>query len=777
MFVLAPSMVAGPNEVLTNRAPMDSSLPAQFAEETLRVAVYAEDNTSLPLYASGGVSTAHHANLIQLLESNGYAVTALSTQDILDRKLMAASFDVFILPNNLPKDEIVNHVIDYWLAGGGILSFDSGLGYLYYHGMIVPGDTGDYALVGVEPLPHWGFDYVGNVTVGGRHSTAKSYQQADIILVDENTTIHDKDYFQGANSADFVPLLIDSGSFATTVGFALDNTERQGGRIVQLPGNCSIIPAWETSIIFDSVDWLAPRPKARVAIDFSHVPYYGIDSWDENISFVPRYTLWRDSLVDNSFTMDKLYPTLSGLLTADDLEPFDVLVINMPSVNYTATEISLIRNWVQDGGGLFLLGDGPGYVFENQRIEDIIDGLGITFYTGASIPGVSTSEFEDHPVLEGVSSITIAAGSYLNVSSPAYPIAYYGAPNVAIAGRDLGEGRIVTIGDINHLDHNYHGDTDNAVWGINIVNWLSSGPAKVLVYADIYTAAHPNAVPLKGPVAQALNDLDIAFYMTSDLFYFNMSLFRDDWEMVIFDNTQWGSSAYQPHLVDFVAGGGRLIFSTWGLNTAAGDYFGVEVASILSDPTTFFISDPAHPIFNLPAPYGADNLTTTLDLGFGTDALNLTTHANATAIAEYSVGAAITLGVGGNDHPDDVTYMETETGNEIVWTPTADAGPWTYTLWINGSTHGPVHWDGGAITIDVDGVNASITTYELMVYDRLGYSALDSVTLNVTEYIEPPTTPGPGPGGLDPTLLLIIGGAVAGIVIILVVVMLVKKKK
>ncbi|MHA2160635.1 MAG: hypothetical protein ACXABE_17205, partial [Candidatus Thorarchaeota archaeon] len=71
MFALVPALVTGPNEVLTNQAPVDSSLPAQFVEENLRVAVYAEDNTTLPAYASGGVSTAHFANLIQFLDSNG----------------------------------------------------------------------------------------------------------------------------------------------------------------------------------------------------------------------------------------------------------------------------------------------------------------------------------------------------------------------------------------------------------------------------------------------------------------------------------------------------------------------------------------------------------------------------------------------------------------------------------------------------------------------------------------------------------------------------------
>ena len=129
------------------------------------------------------------------------------------------------------------------------------------------------------------------------------------------------------------------------------------------------------------------------------------------------------------------------------------------------------------------------------------------------------------------------------------------------------------------------------------------------------------------------------------------------------------------------------------------------------------------------------------------------------------------------DHPDDVTYMETEVGNEITWLPVADAGPWEYVVRENGSIVESGRWNGGAITINVDGVNASLTDYQLTVFDRLGYSVSDLVVLNVTEYIEPePTTSGTGGGApLDPTLLVIIGAV--GVVVVIIIIIVMKKKK
>ena len=545
MFALAPSLVTNSNELNTNNVVVDTALPANFVEERLRVAVYVEDNTTLPFYASGGVITNNYETVIQLLESEGYDVTPMFTQDIMDHKLMAANFDAFVLVDQLPKDDIVDQVKDYWLAGGGILSFDISLGFLYYHGMIVPADTGNFGLLNVDSSAHWGYEVVSNFTVGARHSTAKDYQPSDTIIILANTTIHDVSYFDNSNPGDFVELLLSNNDpFQDSVGFALDNTARQGGRIVQLPGNCSTIPAWQESIIFDSIDWLAPRPKARVAIDYTHVPFYGVDAWDGNVSAAENYYTWRDTVVNHSSTFDKLYPT-GEELTADDLAPFDVLVINLPGINYTAAEITVIHDWVQDGGGLFILGENPAFTTQNQRIENIIEGLGITFYAaGPAIPASSvTTEFENHPIIEGVGSVVIASGSYLNVTAPAYPIVYFGEPNVAVAGRDYGEGRIIVVGDINGFAHSYIDNEDNYQFSINIINWLSSGPAKVLVFADSHTIDHPNFVPLNGPVAQALNDLEIPYYLTWEIDYFNMSLFLEEWDMVIFDNNNYATYA------------------------------------------------------------------------------------------------------------------------------------------------------------------------------------------------------------------------------------------
>ncbi|MHA1614003.1 MAG: hypothetical protein ACTSYJ_04110, partial [Candidatus Thorarchaeota archaeon] len=348
MFALAPSMVAGPNEVLMNEAPAESMLPAQFTEETLKVAVYAEMDTSLPSYATGGVYTNYSANVISLLESEGYAVTALTTQDILDHKLLAADFDSFVLVNQLPKDTIINMVKDYWLGGGGILSFGGSIGFCFYTGMIDTSLAGDFQLAPIASPGYWAYDIdVSNVSIMQRHPVTQDYQVSDsTIMPAGNYTVFNGMGLAGIIDTEFIPLVRPNYTGLTPVAAGFDNPD-QGGKIIHLPGNCNSIPSWFNPMITESIDWLAPRPKAHVAIDYTHHPFYGVDSWDENVSYGDKFDIWRDAVVNHSSTFDKLY---GNELTADDLAPFDVLIINMPSVNYTAAEITVIQTWVQNGG-------------------------------------------------------------------------------------------------------------------------------------------------------------------------------------------------------------------------------------------------------------------------------------------------------------------------------------------------------------------------------------------------------------------------------------------
>ena len=113
MLAVVPSAVTMP-AATANPDVLGDFSPAQFKEEQLRVAVYAEDNATLPVYATGGVYSSNWNPIVTILTQQGYAVTELTTQDIENHELLTKYYDVFVLPDQLPREWIANLVKDFF---------------------------------------------------------------------------------------------------------------------------------------------------------------------------------------------------------------------------------------------------------------------------------------------------------------------------------------------------------------------------------------------------------------------------------------------------------------------------------------------------------------------------------------------------------------------------------------------------------------------------------------------------------------------------------------
>ena len=83
----------------------------------------------------------------------------------------------------------------------------------------------------------------------------------------------------------------------------------------------------------------------------------------------------------------------------------------------------------------------------------------------------------------------------------------------------------------------------------------------------------------------------------------------------------------------------------------------------------------------------------------------------------------------------DFAYDEGDTGNTISWTAT-DMFPATYTIYKDGVPEQTGFWNSVTpITINVDGLAAGTYVYLLVVVDRVGNTAQDSVTITVNPII------------------------------------------
>ncbi|MFX1500117.1 MAG: hypothetical protein ACFFDH_04035 [Promethearchaeota archaeon] len=661
VFAIIPSFYIIPSAIQTiiNFDTVDNQKTepksSQFIPRTIRVAIYNEPNiTDDPDYVYGGTITNNYTALQSLLIGAGYQVNELTCNDIYSHELKTADYDVFIMANNNPRENITNLVKEFWLGGGGIMSFDSAINYICYVGMLPPESEGSNGF-GV----YWHYmpaSTTQNITA--RHPITKDYQINDTLVeTDWGWAAFDWTALQSTSIASNITKLATKQGYSNEATVVAYDPHLRGGRVVQMLGEGDIIGENMENIIIDAIDWLCPRPKGRILFDISHMNTFGVDSWD-----YPDYVTWntgiysvlRDNLVNRSYTFDKLYPSASGNLTANNLVPYDMLIINLPYTNFTASEMTSVINWVNNGGGLLVLGDSFTFGDGSLHLNYLLSSTGLSLIDVGATNVLSTS-FE-HPTEEGCTSLEMSQGIEVNYTGNAFPLWGNSLTEICIAGEKYGNGRIILSGDMLLSDDRIN-DGDNLQFGINVANWLTACQAEVLIYIVNAYNPDPNDNEYKGPVATALNDLKIPFYLTFDIEYFNLSLYTGDFKLVVFDQSELLCQSYFADILDFMKSGGSLILSTWQYFYSEGDdlwdYLGFyyDAGDIIWTPPDLYIWDNSHPIFNFPANYTATTLNTTIDFT-NRDMDEISLHNNATAIAGLTStpnndGAAIVLGAGG----------------------------------------------------------------------------------------------------------------------------------
>lgn len=611
----------------------------------IRVAIYDEPNTTTPNYISGAPGI-HHNNvsgLATILSANPHiTVTVLNVHDIYNHELTTANYDVFAMVDNLPRENITNQVQEFWLGGGGILSLDGSSSALCALGILPPEAIG----TGGNGV-YWNFAS-NTIKIDVRHPVSKGYAVNDLFpQALTGYLMWDWTALQGSVIAsDLIRVASDNVNPNGCNVLAFNPTDR-GGRIVTLAWDLvgDTMPALD-EMIRDSVDWLCPRPKARVVFDLSHRPFFGVDSWDDHSASPGQFSDFRNSLVARTYMFDKLYPSASGNLTGARLAPYDTLIVVIPATgfDYSNNELIAVTNWVQNGGSLFIIAER--YSWNPTRVNylnNLLSNLHIQIDTPTASDSIQDT-FNVHPTTEGCTSLDTPAVGTLNFTGTGYGIWGPDVGEFTIGASEPGNGRVIVAADINFLTNTYITNNDNYQYGFNVINWLSSARAAVLIYTDWGVNANYYLTPL--PLA--LNILQIKYFLCgpyeSPRFgYWNHSLHLYEWDLVIMDNPAWlGLGSYFNDIIDYIDAGNLFILSYYYANNDPTHPIWARLGcspqtDVINEPP-LYIWDANHDIFNQPIAYGANNFT------FGTPYLDdgdrCTVYSNATALGGYTSSPA-----------------------------------------------------------------------------------------------------------------------------------------
>lgn len=124
-------------------------------------------------------------------------------------------------------------------------------------------------------------------------------------------------------------------------------------------------------------------PENIIAVDVAHNPiFWGnpnqTEAFDENRANRVQYL--SSQLQSNASTLNAEQYFLHDEITSEDLSKSDLLFIHVPSSRYNESEVEAIREFLRNGGSLFLAMDVDGWSsLEQANVNDIISPFGIRF--------------------------------------------------------------------------------------------------------------------------------------------------------------------------------------------------------------------------------------------------------------------------------------------------------------------------------------------------------------------------------------------------------------
>lgn len=296
--------------------------------------------------------------------------------------------------------------------------------------------------------------------------------------------------------------------------------------LVSLPSN-----AQQKSILFDAMhaqtagnaDWTLDENVCGTAQRLPTPDQTGITSSTAETYWSGAFSAMGVDLVKKGFHVESLpigsRVTYGDGTNAQDLSNYNVYVIPEPNIRLTAAEITAIRSFVQNGGGLFMIADHAGADRNSDGWDapEIFNDLmgspsvfGITFNVNSA--DTSFGWFDDHPngnFTTDTTSPIIYTGAFGNPSSTR-GLGLFGSTTMTLSGNGKGHiwrtisthdtstgvtfatstygtGRIAAVGDsstaedatngCSHTTYLGYNDPsyDNGMIIANAVSWLANG--------------------------------------------------------------------------------------------------------------------------------------------------------------------------------------------------------------------------------------------------------------------------------------------------------------
>jgi hypothetical protein len=517
--------------------------------------------------------------------------------------------------------------------------------------------------------------------------------------------------------------------------------------------------AQQKTILFDAkhaqtagnADWTLDEDTCGTAQRFPTPDQAGITSSTAETYWNGAHSAMGVDLVKKGFHVESLpvgarISYLDGT-NAQDLSHYNVFVMPEPNIALTSTEITAIRNFVFNGGGLFMIADHAGA----DRNSDGIDAAGVfnLLMGSPSLFGITYNDnsadrtfgwFDDHPdgnFTTDTTSVIIWAGAF-GVPSSTRGLGLFGSSSMTLSGAAKGH-----------------------VWKTTVTHDTSSG---VTFATSTYGTGHVAAIADSSVTEDATNTCGHGTFLGyNDPSYDNGLMVANG--IAWLANGSGGGGDTQAPAVSITAPlNGATVVGTAAVNATASDNVGVTKVELYVDgalkstdttaPYSFSwdstsVANGSHSL-TAKAYDAALNVGTSTAVGVtvnnptGTDISGWTvTQANATVVYTIPAGTVIPANgyvVIGRDATKAAfqTFWGVTLASNVVYLTTAGAFPQ-----INGSENYTLKNASGTV---IDGPTISTSSSANQDLRRIDPCTAANITSNWTVGVTTLANPGSGAG-------------------------------
>jgi hypothetical protein len=205
-------------------------------------------------------------------------------------------------------------------------------------------------------------------------------------------------------------------------------------------------------------------------------------------------------------TVQRIQTTTDVPLTAETLQPFDVVILDFLARDYTTSEAAVFAAWVSAGGGVVALSGYQNDPSQDWRAKPLLAPLGVAYATnnGQQVWGPVT-DFATHPITVGLSSITFTGGYAVSdvggSTSTRTPIAFVpnNVGNIPVAyAVQMDAGRAFVWGDEwIEYDSEWAAMPQIPQLWLQVFNWISP-PQRCMLTGIMIGAVLPASHPASG---------------------------------------------------------------------------------------------------------------------------------------------------------------------------------------------------------------------------------------------------------------------------------------